>query len=234
MDSQTSGHRCGQVTCTYTGDQPALLRWISCPSKPSILGIEGPQMSKSINPTSFPCAASANASCAENVLFPTPPFPDNTSTCGSPRQRDHPNHPSRRSQLIHPAQPPAHLVFHAAHALCNRHHVRIGALGCRGARSLRSHVRRPRSSGCCHGVTGTLLRSRRWGLLPDSGSLHMRRPCPRPPRLCLHPDTQGFFVNRGEPVRSAATEAALESPGQPALALSGVALIAGPLALEGR
>mmetsp|Transcript_18254 Transcript_18254/g.39902 ORF Transcript_18254/g.39902 Transcript_18254/m.39902 type:complete len:219 (-) Transcript_18254:47-703(-) len=69
-----------RLSCTYTGDHPMLLWWISSPSIPSILGMDGPQMSTSISPTSFPCAASANASCAENVLFPTPPLPDSTST----------------------------------------------------------------------------------------------------------------------------------------------------------
>ena len=42
-------------------------------------GALGPQMSMSSSPTSSPFAANANASCAENVLFPTPPFPDRTS-----------------------------------------------------------------------------------------------------------------------------------------------------------
>lgn len=36
--------------------------------------------------TSLPCAASAKASCAANVLLPTPPLPDSTSTlCLTPR-----------------------------------------------------------------------------------------------------------------------------------------------------
>lgn len=38
-------------TCTYTGDQPAPDWWISSPSRPSILGREGPQMSMSSRPT---------------------------------------------------------------------------------------------------------------------------------------------------------------------------------------
>lgn len=38
-------------TCTYTGDQPAPDWWISSPSRPSILGTEGPQMSISSSPT---------------------------------------------------------------------------------------------------------------------------------------------------------------------------------------
>jgi hypothetical protein len=51
-----------------------------CPSSPSIRGMEGPQMSTSSSPTERPCAASVNASCAENVDLPTPPLPDSTST----------------------------------------------------------------------------------------------------------------------------------------------------------
>ena len=40
-----------RLSSTYTGDQPALLWWISSPSKPSILGMLGPQMSMSRSPT---------------------------------------------------------------------------------------------------------------------------------------------------------------------------------------
>ena len=39
------------LTCTYTGDQPAPDWCISSPSRPSILGTEGPQMSMSSRPT---------------------------------------------------------------------------------------------------------------------------------------------------------------------------------------
>lgn len=38
-------------TCTYTGLHPVPLWWISSPSRPSILGTEGPQMSMSNSPT---------------------------------------------------------------------------------------------------------------------------------------------------------------------------------------
>lgn len=45
-------------TCTYTGLHPAPLWWISSPSRPSILGTEGPQMSMSNRPT---CVAGKEA-----------------------------------------------------------------------------------------------------------------------------------------------------------------------------
>lgn len=225
-----------------------MLRWISCPSKPSILGIEGPQMSKSINPTSFPCAASANASCAENVLFPTPPFPDSTSTCGSPRQRDHPSVPlSVRSETPCP-QPLPTLCFTplmrsaiaimsgsgprgaVAHAACA--HTRCVG---RGAQVDAAESRQD--------IAVCVLRSRRWGPAPDSGSLHMRKPCPPPPRLCLHPDTQcssSTVVNcalrrpRRHRFGRGVDEHPWGSPGQPALALSGVMLIASFPGVVGR
>ena len=46
--------------CTYTGDQPAPLWWISSPSRPSILGTEGPQMSMSSSPT---CTRGGRGAC---------------------------------------------------------------------------------------------------------------------------------------------------------------------------
>lgn len=47
--------------------------------KPNILGIEGPQISISINPTSNPFLANIKAIYEETVLFPTPPLPENTN-----------------------------------------------------------------------------------------------------------------------------------------------------------
>jgi hypothetical protein len=44
-----------RLPSTYTGDQPAALWWISSPSRPSILGMEGPQMSMSSSPTCGAC-----------------------------------------------------------------------------------------------------------------------------------------------------------------------------------
>ncbi len=40
-----------RLSSTYTGDQPALLWWISSPSSPSIFGMLGPHMSISRSPT---------------------------------------------------------------------------------------------------------------------------------------------------------------------------------------
>ena len=67
-----------RLSSTYTGDQPEPLLWTEAPVRPSMRGIEGPVMSMSNTPTCFPLAASENASCAANVLFPTPPFPEST------------------------------------------------------------------------------------------------------------------------------------------------------------
>ncbi len=47
-------------------------------STPIILGWLGPQMSMSSSPTWQSIPASPMASCAENVLFPTPPLPLST------------------------------------------------------------------------------------------------------------------------------------------------------------
>mmetsp|Transcript_45702 Transcript_45702/g.97411 ORF Transcript_45702/g.97411 Transcript_45702/m.97411 type:complete len:354 (+) Transcript_45702:275-1336(+) len=73
---------------TYTGDQPEALWCTLWPRSPSICGMDGPQMSTSSSPTRSPRAASANASCADIVLLPTPPFPESTSTirCTSDRR----------------------------------------------------------------------------------------------------------------------------------------------------
>mmetsp|Transcript_15787 Transcript_15787/g.51751 ORF Transcript_15787/g.51751 Transcript_15787/m.51751 type:complete len:240 (-) Transcript_15787:95-814(-) len=77
-----------RLSCTYTGDHPAPLWCTSSPSRPSILGIDGPHMSTSSNPTSLSLPARASDSCAATVLLPTPPFPDNTSTlCLTPANR---------------------------------------------------------------------------------------------------------------------------------------------------
>mmetsp|Transcript_104326 Transcript_104326/g.304552 ORF Transcript_104326/g.304552 Transcript_104326/m.304552 type:complete len:240 (+) Transcript_104326:667-1386(+) len=63
---------------TYTGDQPSLLWCTSWPSRPSICGTDGPQMSTSSKPTSMARAAKPKDSCADTVLLPTPPFPERT------------------------------------------------------------------------------------------------------------------------------------------------------------
>ncbi|KAH3659222.1 hypothetical protein OGATHE_006106 [Ogataea polymorpha] len=84
-------------------------------SQPSILGRDGPQISKSMAPISNPgSAASAHESIDVKVDFPTPPFPDSTRTLwcifarrlfikgksgSGPLGRD-----SQISLLAHPAQ----------------------------------------------------------------------------------------------------------------------------------
>merc|ERR1719215_778817 len=66
------------LSSTYTGDQPSLLWCTSCPTKPNILGTEGPQMSTSNKPASMFLAAKPKESWAETVLLPTPPLPEST------------------------------------------------------------------------------------------------------------------------------------------------------------
>lgn len=67
-------------TSTYTGDQPALLWCTSSPCNANIVGTDGPHISRSKRPTSWPSAARHCANCADTVLFPTPPFPLSTNT----------------------------------------------------------------------------------------------------------------------------------------------------------
>ena len=77
-----------RFSSTYTGDHPELLLCTSASASPHIVGTDGPQMSTSSSPTSFPRPASPNANCAANVLFPTPPLPLSTSIFRrTPRRR---------------------------------------------------------------------------------------------------------------------------------------------------
>lgn len=46
-----------RFSLTYIGYQPSLLEWTSLPSNPIILGIDGPHISTSNNPTSNPFSA---------------------------------------------------------------------------------------------------------------------------------------------------------------------------------
>tara|TARA_B100000405_G_scaffold46390_1_gene30507 strand:+ start:3267 stop:3809 length:543 start_codon:yes stop_codon:yes gene_type:complete len=71
-----------KFSVTYTGCHPLLLLWTSAPSFFVIVGTDGPQISISSNPTahfSLLSESSLAIACAI-VDFPTPPFPDNTST----------------------------------------------------------------------------------------------------------------------------------------------------------
>jgi len=68
-----------RLSFTYTGDHPSLLVCTSFFYNPNILGIEGPQISISINPTSNPFLANKNAIYEDTVLLPTPPLPENTN-----------------------------------------------------------------------------------------------------------------------------------------------------------
>ncbi len=80
----------------------------------------------------LPAAASAKASCAENVLLPTPPLPESTSTCKKER-RGLPEHDVH----THRAVERAHLVPNMPHALRDGFQVGVCRLGRLGARRLR-------------------------------------------------------------------------------------------------
>lgn len=58
-----------RLSSTYTGDQPALLWWISSPSRPSILGMLGPHMSMSSNPTCATTTLCNKHRCRPDVSY---------------------------------------------------------------------------------------------------------------------------------------------------------------------
>jgi len=69
-----------KLSSRKTGDHPVLLLCTSLPSKPSMRGTLGPQMSMSSMPTSTAVSyANVSASYVATVDFPTPPFPERTS-----------------------------------------------------------------------------------------------------------------------------------------------------------
>ena len=81
--SRTPYFSTGSISCLPSFSTP----YGRTSSTPNILGILGPKMSVSSNPTLYPKRAKAIARLAETVLFPTPPLPELTAmiffTCGN-------------------------------------------------------------------------------------------------------------------------------------------------------
>ena len=64
----------------YTGSHPRCDWCTVLPTTPAMRGIDGPHMSTSRRPTSYPREDRACATWVDTVLLPTPPLPLSTST----------------------------------------------------------------------------------------------------------------------------------------------------------